>query len=117
MKQIEVEVQKCRWLRWIQRVTWQKKLVLQPCDRLIKLVLLWPFARLAPVTWPVALKWEQLQGSLLILYLKLEHRVGVVHGKQALQSHRGLGLDVVADVLGHALERPGQQEHEMDERE
>ena len=117
MKQIEVEVQKCRWLRWIQRVTWQKKLVLQPCDRLIKLVLLWPFARLASVTWPVVLKWEQLQASLLILYLKLEHRVGVVHGKQTLQSHRGFGLDVVADVLGHALERPDQQEHEMDERE
>ena len=117
MKQIEVEVQKCRWLRWIERVTWQKKLVLQPCDRLIKLVLLWPFARLASVTWPVALKWEQLQASLLILYLKLEHRVGVVHGKQALQSHGGLGFDVVADVLGHALERPDQQEHEMDKRE
>ena len=54
---------------------------------------------------------------LLILYLKLEHRVGVVHRKQALQSHRGFGLDVVADVLGHALERPDQQEHEMNERE
>ena len=107
MKQIEVEVQKCRWLRWIQRVTWQKKLVLQPCDRLIKLVLLWPFARLGSVTWPAALNWEQLQTALFILYLKLEHGVGMLHGQEPLQSHGGVCLDIVPDILGHALKWPG----------
>ena len=107
MKQIEVEVQKCRWLRWIQRVTWQKKLVLQPCDRLIKLVLLWPFARLGFVTWPAALNWEQLQAALFILYLKLEHGVGMLHGQEPLQSHGGVCLDIVPDILGHALKWPG----------
>ena len=69
-------------------VTWQNRTdALWPCDRLIKLVLLWPFARLGSVTWPAALNWEQLQTALFILYLKLEHGVGVLHGQQSLQPH------------------------------
>ena len=98
--------------------TWQNRAdALWPCDsRLIKLVLLWPFARLGSVTWPAALNWEQLQIALFILYLKLEHGVGVVHGQEPLQSHRGLRLDIVADILGHALKWPDQQQHEVFER-
>lgn len=72
-----------------KRVTWQNRTggALCPCDRLIKLVLLWPFARLGSVTWPAALNWGQLQAALFILYLKLEHGVGVVHGQEPLQPH------------------------------
>ena len=80
---------KCRWWMVVkERVTWQNRTgALWPCDRLIKLVLLWPFARLGSVTWPAALNWEQLQAALFILYLKLEHGVGVVHGQEPLQPH------------------------------
>ena len=99
--------------RWMGRGgTWRNRAgALWPCDRLIKLVLLWPFARLGSVTWPAVLNWEQLQIALFILYLKLEHGVGVVHGQEPLQPHRGLRLDIIADILGHGLKWPEQQQH------
>ena len=78
--------------------------------RLIKLVLLWPFARLGSVTWPAALNWEQPQTALFILYLKLEHGVWVVHGQEPLQPHRGVLFDIVADILGHGLKWPEQKQ-------
>ena len=54
-----------------ERVTWQNRTGARwPCDRLIKLVLLWPFARLGSVTWPAVLNWETAPDRPLHLVLK-----------------------------------------------